>query len=71
MTEFYNNKPLFFAHRGCLLNKPENTLSSFLESIKIGAQALEIDVMKTKDNGDQIIEIPIESNMNELDELDE
>jgi len=49
MTEFYNNKPLFFAHRGCLLNKPENTLSSFLEAIKIGAQALEIDVMKTKD----------------------
>ena len=49
MTEFYNNKPLFFAHRGCLLHKPENTLSSFLEAIKIGAQALEIDVMKTKD----------------------
>ena len=49
MTEFYNNKPLFFAHRGCLLNKPENTVSSFLEAIKIGAHALEIDVMKTKD----------------------
>ncbi len=49
MKEFYNNKPIFFAHRGYLLNKPENTLSSFLEAVKIGAQALEIDVMKTKD----------------------
>ena len=50
MKNFYNNKPLFFAHRGYLLKKPENTLTSFLEAIKVGAQALEVDVVKTKDH---------------------
>ena len=50
MKNFYNNKPLFFAHRGYLLKKPENTLTSFLEAIKYGAQALEVDVVKTKDH---------------------
>ena len=41
---------MFFAHRGYLIKKPENTVASFLEAIKIGAQAIEVDVVKTKDN---------------------
>ena len=28
---------MFFAHRGYLIKKPENTVASFLEAIKIGA----------------------------------
>ena len=50
MKSYYNNNPIFFAHRGYLIKKPENTLASFLEAIKIGAQAIELDVIKTKDN---------------------
>ena len=51
MTGFYKNKtPLFIAHRGYLINKPENTTSSFIEAVNKGAKALEIDVIKTKDN---------------------
>ena len=50
MEDFYNDKPLFFAHRGYLINNPENTLSSFNAAINKGARAIEVDVIKTKDN---------------------
>ena len=50
MKSFYSNNPMFFAHRGCLIKKPENTINSFLEAIKIGAEAIEVDIIKTKDN---------------------
>ena len=49
MEQFYNNTPLFFAHRGYRNKEPENTLSSFSEAIKKGAQVLEVDVLCTKD----------------------
>lgn len=39
-----------FAHRGASFNYPENTMLSLKEGIKSGANGLEIDVHKTKDN---------------------
>ena len=39
-----------FAHRGYSSKYPENTLLSFREAINIGADAIELDVHKTKDN---------------------
>jgi len=50
MDDFFTEKPTVFAHRGYLYNHPENTLSSFIQAVKKGANALEIDVVKTKDN---------------------
>ena len=50
MKDFYNDKPLFFAHRGYIKNNPENTLSSFNAAINKGARAIEVDVIMTKDN---------------------
>ena len=50
MDDFFSEKPTVFAHRGYIYNHPENTLSSFIEAVKKGAKALEIDVVKTKDN---------------------
>lgn len=39
-----------FAHRGASFDYPENTILSLKEGIKSGANGLEIDVHKTKDN---------------------
>ena len=39
-----------FAHRGYSSRYPENTLLSFKEAINVGADAIELDVHKTKDN---------------------
>ncbi len=39
-----------FAHRGASKYFPENTILSLKEGIKSGANGLEIDVHKTKDN---------------------
>ena len=39
-----------FAHRGASKYFPENTILSLKEGIKTGADGLEIDVHKTKDN---------------------
>lgn len=39
-----------FAHRGASFDYPENTMLSLKEGIKSGANGLEIDVHKTKDN---------------------
>ncbi len=43
------NSPIWFAHRGALLHKPENTLSSFETAITMGLPAIEVDVVSTKD----------------------
>lgn len=37
-------------HRGAMGYRPENTMSSFLKAIKIGAHGIEFDVHLTKDN---------------------
>jgi len=47
---FYNNKTLWFAHRGALLSEPENTLLSFNKAIQTGLPAIEVDVISTQDN---------------------
>ena len=37
------------AHRGLKTNSPENTISSFKEAIAAGFDALELDILQTKD----------------------
>lgn len=37
-------------HRGAMGYRPENTMSSFLKAIKIGAHGIELDIHLTKDN---------------------
>ena len=44
-------KPLIIAHRGARgLVKHENTMEAFAEAIRVGADAIELDIRKTKDN---------------------
>lgn len=43
------NKPIIIAHRGKSEFFPENTLLSFQEAVKSGADAIELDVQFTKD----------------------
>ncbi len=49
-NSFYNNKTLWFAHRGALLSEPENTQASFKKAIHTGFPAIEVDVISTEDN---------------------
>lgn len=37
------------AHRGSSVNRPENTLASFDEALRVGADGIELDVQQTKD----------------------
>jgi len=37
------------AHRGLKTNSPENTISSYKEAIDAGFDALELDILQTKD----------------------
>ncbi len=49
-TDFYlENSPLIIAHRGLLVNAPENTLSSYRSALEHGFTALEMDVVPTSD----------------------
>lgn len=41
---------LVYAHRGSKCNRPENTLASFNEAIRIGTDGIELDVHLTADN---------------------
>jgi len=50
MANFYKNKPIFFGHRGDRYNYPENTIASYRSAIRNGLQAIELDVMLTKDD---------------------
>jgi glycerophosphoryl diester phosphodiesterase len=45
-----NEKKLLIAHRGASRQAPENTLKSFEIAIKLGADYIEFDVRKSKDN---------------------
>ncbi len=42
--------PLVIGHRGAMAYMPENTLSSFQKALELGAEIVEFDVRKTKDN---------------------
>ena len=41
--------PLIMAHRGIKIHSPENTVSSYKEAIDAGFDALELDIIQTKD----------------------
>ena len=43
------DSPLIMAHRGLKTNSPENTISSYKEAIDAGFDALELDILQTKD----------------------
>ena len=43
------DSPLIMAHRGIKMNSPENTISSYKEAIGAGFDALELDILQTKD----------------------
>jgi glycerophosphoryl diester phosphodiesterase len=43
------DSPLIMAHRGIKMNSPENTISSYKEAIAAGFDALELDILQTKD----------------------
>lgn len=48
--ESSENKFFIISHRGASAYLPENTLSSFRKAIEMGADLLELDVRKTKDD---------------------
>lgn len=41
---------VIFAHRGSKSNRPENTIASFKEALRVGADGIELDVHRTKDH---------------------
>lgn len=50
LDDLYRDKPIFFGHRGDQHNVPENTLASYRSAIKKNLNAIELDVMLTKDD---------------------
>ena len=44
------NKPIIFAHRGASKYAPENTMAAFDLAYKMGAPAIELDTMLSKDD---------------------
>jgi len=44
------SKFYYIGHRGCRINSDENTISAFIEALKCGANYIEFDIHKTKDN---------------------
>ncbi|GAB7386718.1 glycerophosphodiester phosphodiesterase [Bacillaceae bacterium] len=49
---------IIYGHRGAPLHKPENTLSSFREAIRLGANGIELDIHMTKDGHLVVIHDP-------------
>jgi glycerophosphoryl diester phosphodiesterase len=50
--------PLFFAHRGGALLRPENTLPAFEHGLSFDADALELDIQQTRDGELVVIHDP-------------
>ena len=50
--------PLFFAHRGGALLRPENTLPAFEHGLSFGADALELDIQQARDGELVVIHDP-------------
>lgn len=44
------DKFINYAHRGASSYAPENTMSAFRKSIELGANGIELDLQKTKDD---------------------
>ena len=53
-----HDAPLFFAHRGGSLLRPENTMPAFEHGISFGADALELDIQQTRDGELVVIHDP-------------
>ena len=53
-----HDRPLFFAHRGGALLRPENTLPAFEHGLSFGADALELDIQQTRDGELVVIHDP-------------
>ena len=49
MGSFYTSKPMMIAHRGTTKNFPENTIEAYSESIKLGYNGIELDILSSKD----------------------
>lgn len=49
-ASFYNQRPMWFAHRGALHQAPENTMASYTKALEVAMPAIEMDVVLTKDN---------------------
>lgn len=50
MTALPGNRPQVHGHRGSPLRFPENTIPSFLDAIKAGADFIELDLQASQDN---------------------
>jgi glycerophosphoryl diester phosphodiesterase len=53
-----HDAPLFFAHRGGSLLRPENTMPAFEHGMSFGADALELDIQQTRDGELVVIHDP-------------
>ncbi|HKW20892.1 MAG TPA: glycerophosphodiester phosphodiesterase [Ktedonobacterales bacterium] len=53
-----HDAPLFFAHRGGSLLRPENTMVAFEHGVALGADALELDIQQTRDGELVVIHDP-------------
>lgn len=53
-----HDAPLFFAHRGGSLLRPENTMVAFEHGMALGADALELDIQQTRDGELVVIHDP-------------
>ena len=47
--DYYDDRPLSFAHRGASRQAPQNTLAAFLRAAELGADGIELDVQLSKD----------------------
>jgi glycerophosphoryl diester phosphodiesterase len=43
------DRPIIFAHRGASTNAPENTMAAFELAVRLGAKAIELDTMLSRD----------------------
>lgn len=74
MDHLYNalDKPLIFAHRGASKYAPENTVSAFHKAIALGAKAIELDVMLSKDKKIVVIhDVDVSRTTNGIGRVDE
>ena len=49
MGSFYTSSPMMISHRGATKDFPENTIEAYSESIKLGYNGIELDILSSKD----------------------
>ena len=50
MGGFYTSYPMIISHRGVTEKFPENTIEAYKDSIKMGFEGVELDVIASKDS---------------------